>query len=512
MPFGPKRKLSDDGVVARTTHRQQQKYAESCDMRLNDYSLVGKDTVLANEKGLADATWYTPYVPREEMRTILQRKNWPAIRDTIVKFTLLIAAGIWGYESWGSWWAIIPFTIYGVIYASMSDSRWHESLHGTAFKTDWLNNALYEVESFMAIRESTPSRWSHMRHHSDTLVVGRDPEIAIMRPPDPKKLVCKFFNLIALPKYLWNVFLHCFGKLNREERAYIPESEHTKVFFKARIYMLIYASVIGLSIYHNNLLSLMFVGLPSLYGAWLLPIYSYTQHAGLAENVLDHRLNSRTIYMNLFSRFFYWNMNYHVEHHLFPLVPYHALPRLHELVKAELPTPYNGLLETYREIIPTVIRQMRDPSYHVKRVIPASASKRRPSRRAELISGEGRPVVDGWVEVCARNHMSVEDVIRFDFGQKTYAVYCNSYGQFYATDGICTHGKTHLADGMVKGNLIECPKHNGRFDITDGSPKRKPVCVGLKTYQVQIASGKILLKVPSEVQEGGTHDRSLSRG
>jgi MocE subfamily Rieske [2Fe-2S] domain protein len=471
-------------------------------MHLNDYSLVGKDAALAIEKGLADATWFTPYVPREKLRGLLQRKNGPAIRDTVIWFSLLIASGFWGYECWGSWWAVIPFAIYGVIYASTSDSRWHESLHGTAFKTDFLNNALYEVASFMVLRESTPWRWSHIRHHSDTIIVGRDPEISGMRPPDPKKLVCKFFNLIAMPRYVLNVLRHCFGRLNREEHDYIPASEQTKVFFKARIYALVYASVFGLAIYCHSLLPLMFVGLPNLYGAWLLPIYGYSQHAGLAENVLDHRLNSRTIYMNRINRFFYWNMNYHVEHHLFPLVPYHALPSLHQLVKAELPTPYNGLIEAYREIIPTVIRQMKDPSHHVKRVIPASAGKKRPTRNAEAISGEGRPVMDGWVEVCAGNHMSVEDVIRFDHGQRTYAIYCTADGEFYATDGICTHGRTHLADGMVKGNLIECAKHNGRFDVTDGSPKRKPVCVALKTYPVRIAGGNIFLKLAPVAHDG----------
>ena len=63
------------------------------------------------------------------------------------------------------------------------------------------------------------------------------------------------------------------------------------------------------------------------------------QHGGLAEDVLDHRLNSRTVYMNPISRWIYWNMNYHVEHHMFPMVPYHALPRLHELIKHDLPAP-----------------------------------------------------------------------------------------------------------------------------------------------------------------------------
>ena len=53
--------------------------------------------------------------------------------------------------------------------------------------------------------------------------------------------------------------------------------------------------------------------------------------------MLDHRLNCRTVYMNPINRYLYWNMNYHVEHHMFPLVPYHALPRLHDAGEGRLP-------------------------------------------------------------------------------------------------------------------------------------------------------------------------------
>ena len=77
--------------------------------------------------------------------------------------------------------------------------------------------------------------------------------------------------------------------------------------------------------------------LPTMYGAWLHVMTGLTQHAGLAEDVLDHRLNCRTVYMNPVLRFLYWNMNYHIEHHMFPMVPYHALaeaPRGTEAVDA----------------------------------------------------------------------------------------------------------------------------------------------------------------------------------
>jgi fatty acid desaturase len=74
----------------------------------------------------------------------------------------------------------------------------------------------------------------------------------------------------------------------------------------------------------------------------------------------------------------YWNMNYHVEHHMFPMVPYHAVARLHDELKADMPKPYNGLWEAYREIIPTLLKQVKDPSYYVKRHLPDTAKPLKP--------------------------------------------------------------------------------------------------------------------------------------
>ncbi|WOO40751.1 NADH:ubiquinone reductase (Na(+)-transporting) subunit F [Rubellicoccus peritrichatus] len=469
---------------------------EKPEIDLSDYSLVGKNAELAIEKGLAEADWYTSPVSKSEMRKLLERKDGPAIRDTLIWFGLLIGFGLWGFAAWGSWWAIIPFMLYAVIYGSSSDSRWHESSHGTAFKTDWMNNALYEISSFMVMRESVPWRWSHTRHHSDTIIVGRDPEIAVPRPPDVKGIAMSFFNLGVYPKYFKGILLHSLGELQPEEKTYIPESEYGKVIFRARIYVLIYATIIGSALYFNTFLPLLYIGLPNIYGSWLMVIYGLTQHAGLAENVLDHRLNCRTVYMNFINRYLYWNMNYHVEHHMFPLVPYHNLPHLHELVKDDMPTPYSGIVEAYQEIIPTIFKQVKDPAYYVRRKIPTPTTPKA-HHTSEAFTAEGRPVVDGWVEVCDAGIIEKEDVIRFDHDSRTFAIYRTLNDEYHATDGVCTHGNTHLADGLVKGKLIECPKHNGRFDITDGSPQRAPVCVALKTYKVKVENGKIYFNLDS---------------
>ena len=102
-----------------------------------------------------------------------------------------------------------------------------------------------------------------------------------------------------------------------------------------------------------------------------------------------------------------------------------------------------------------------------------------------------------WVEVCDAEDIEEEDVVRFDYGDRTFAVYRTDKGDYYATDGYCTHEKFHLSNGLVMGSVIECPKHNGRFDIPTGAAKRAPVCVDLTTYPVKLDAGKVYIRIPS---------------
>ena len=459
-----------------------------------DYSLIGTETKRAIEIGLADAEWYKSPVARAKMRELLVRKDGPAIRDTMLWFSLILGSGYLVFLWWGSWLALFPYIVYSVIYASTSDSRWHESSHGTAFKTDWMNNTLYEIASFMVFRQSTVWRWSHARHHSDTIIRGRDPEIAVPRPPNLKKILLGFIGLSGSIPELRRILLHASGKIDPAVATYLPEHEYAKVIFKARLYLTVYLLVISLSVYYESLLPLMYIGMPTIFGGWLMPIYGLTQHAGLQENVLDHRLNCRTVYMNPIHRFLYWNMNYHVEHHMFPLVPYHALPKLHELVKDDCPKPYNGIIEAFKEIIPALLKQVKDLSYCVEREVPERENNTLMDEKNTYI-GDTDSLVNGKIVVCRINDLPEGEVLRFDFQQKTYAVYRTNKNEFYSTEGFCTHGNAHLAEGVVIGDVIECSKHNGRFNIKDGTPRRIPVCVGIKTYKVEIASEEVVLNL-----------------
>lgn len=340
------------------------------DFRPRDYSLTGPENAAARAKGLASAQWYRCAIPRKQMKELMQRRDGPAIRDTIIWFGAILVAGILLYLAWGTWWAVPAFLLYSVIYAAPSDSRWHECGHGTAFKTRWMNDALYQVASFMVVREPTPWRWSHARHHTDTLIVGRDPEIAVPRPTDFLSLALNALHIKNAVIEFRKVIQHSFGHVTAAEKDYIPESEFPRVIWTARAWLAVYAAVTALAVAIGSVLPLMYIGLPSLFGAWLHLYFGLTQHAGLAEDTLDHRLNSRTVYMNPIFRFMYWNMNYHVEHHMFPMVPYHGLPALHEVMKADTPPPYPSTIAAYKEIVPALLRQRLDPTHFVRRPLP----------------------------------------------------------------------------------------------------------------------------------------------
>ena len=99
----------------------------------------------------------------------------------------------------------------------------------------------------------------------------------------------------------------------------------------------------------------------------------------------------------------------------------------------------------------------------------------------------------GWIRACQADDVEADDVLRFDHQERTFAIYRTADDKFYATAGLCTHGQVHLAGGFVMGTIIECPKHNGRFDFRTGAAQGPPVCENLKTYPVKVEAGEVFL-------------------
>jgi 3-phenylpropionate/trans-cinnamate dioxygenase ferredoxin component len=100
-----------------------------------------------------------------------------------------------------------------------------------------------------------------------------------------------------------------------------------------------------------------------------------------------------------------------------------------------------------------------------------------------------------WIDVCGSDEIDEEDVMRFDHGGRTFAVYRSPEDEYFATDGLCTHEKVHLSGGLVMDDIIECPKHNGRFNYKTGAARGAPACVDLKTYPVKVEAGRVLIAI-----------------
>jgi fatty acid desaturase len=232
-----------------------------------DYSLTGPLNKMAQEIGLANAAWYKTDIPRARMKELMQRSDGPATRDTAIWIGLLFLTGGLGAYFWGSWWCVPFLFVYGVLYGSGGDSRWHECGHGTAFKTQWKNEAVYQLACFFMIRNPVVWRWSHSRHHTDTIIVGRDPEIITTRPPEVPKVLGNFIGFFDVPQSLLAMVRYAFGRVTEAEKDFIPEAERFKVIATARAWILIYLAVMAACFYMHSILPVLLIGLPRIYGA-----------------------------------------------------------------------------------------------------------------------------------------------------------------------------------------------------------------------------------------------------
>ena len=96
-----------------------------------------------------------------------------------------------------------------------------------------------------------------------------------------------------------------------------------------------------------------------------------------------------------------------------------------------------------------------------------------------------------WISACDFVSVAANDVVRFDIEGATFAVIKLTDGTCSVIDGLCTHGKAHLAEGFVDGTTIEFPKHNGRFNVLTGEPVASPVRIATTVYKTRVNGDKI---------------------
>ncbi len=332
-----------------------------------------------NKISLDKKTWWQPNVEKNTFKRLIKRNDSKAWFHTILYFSSLLLSGVIACLSWNTWYAIPAFFIYGTIYAC-SNARWHEYGHRTVFKNRKLNDFFYYISSFIAFFEPISWRWSHANHHSQTRHQDLDLEIADPRPTNLRILFfTEFFGyyrvkaeFIKITKHSLKIFDKNIGNDNKLSILdLVPEKEINKMVLSSRIFLLLIFVTVLFSIYIKSFLPILLIITPQIYGGPVLWILAFTQHAGLKFNSNDHRETTRTVILGpVLGTFLYSNMQYHIEHHACPQIPFYNLPELHRIIKDQLPKPNQGLIDAYKEIIPAIIKQSKDTTYEINKSLP----------------------------------------------------------------------------------------------------------------------------------------------
>jgi len=284
------------------------------------------------------------------------------------------------YSFWHFAWPVTAGLVFlhGMVTAFLINGV-HELGHGTVFRTKQLNVFFCHVLAFLGWINHETFYTSHTRHHRYTLHPPDDLEVVL-----PIRLMIRHFFLVGFinPLAAWKTLMATIriarGKFEGEwELTLYPLGDKAGRAVPVRwalILLLGHALIAALAIATGQWILVVLVTLAPFYGGWLFFLCNNTQHVGLQDNVPDFRLCCRTFTLNPAIRFLYWQMNYHTEHHMYAAVPCYNLPRLHALIKTDLPPCPDGLIAVWREIADIQARQEKDPSYQHHAMLPAQAA------------------------------------------------------------------------------------------------------------------------------------------
>jgi fatty acid desaturase len=233
----------------------------------------------------------------------------------------LIAAQVPG------WWALLP--VQGVLIAFLFTLE-HECTHRTPFANERLNDWVGRVCGLALVLPFEWFRWFHLAHHRWTNLPGKDPELASEKPATWAEWV---WHVTGLPFWAAQGQLLAALVLGRAEGAYLPEGARGRIVAEARWMAVIYLGLAFSLVWSPVVLWVWVV--PSLLGQPVLRVYLLAEH-GDCPQVANMFQNTRTTFTTRMVRAVAWNMPYHVEHHVWPAVPFHKLPQVHTLMRDEL--------------------------------------------------------------------------------------------------------------------------------------------------------------------------------
>jgi len=290
----------------------------------------------------------TKLIPKAELKPFLKRNNINGVIHLGLHLFLIFLSGLLIFNLQNSYLVIIPMVIHGIFIAFLYAGL-HECIHKTAFKNKKLNEIIGYAIGFILLRSFLNARYRHMAHHTFTQHPTKDPDKVNFPNSyfDYFKHVTSFTIWIRI---IDNLFRHSFGKINESEKQYVPSSEIRSLIRESRYMMLGYIMILIFSIFFNTYFFLFYWFVPRILGEPFLRLVRMVEHTGKDETP-DMIQNTRTSFPSLFLKFLYWNMPFHVEHHLYANVPFYRLPKFHKLIKPHTNKKEPSILKVHYEIL-----------------------------------------------------------------------------------------------------------------------------------------------------------------
>ena len=325
--------------------------------------------------------WYRSPIDSDVLAELMRRNNLRAWTQTLCHLGLFFATGAAAYFVFasidgGNWpWTVpllvVALFVHGTIGPFMGLIAVHELQHRTVFTSRALNDVFEKVYAFISWSDYIWYQKSHAIHHQATCHAHYDGEVLL-----PIRFSLRrwrvWLGLVAWnPQATWQrlaaVWRHARGDVRGAwYRHVLPESD-ARLRRRHRAWartLLVGHGALALAFAASGHWFLIVVyTFGTFYCGWLGFLCGLPQHYGLNANVPDFRMNTRTFTCSWLPAFYYWNMQYHLEHHMYPAVPFYNLPKLRKAIAHDLPPAPHGLRATWREMLALKRKFLADPNF-----------------------------------------------------------------------------------------------------------------------------------------------------
>ena len=262
----------------------------------------------------------------EERRVLVTKSDLEGLLRLGSHLALIVCSGFWITLQLPFWQCMM--VVHGILLVFLFAAE-HESIHGTAFDTYQLNIWTARLAGLVLILPPQWFRYFHFAHHRHTNDVDHDPELASPRPSTVAQYV---WYISGLPYWMAQIKTLIGNALAMRTDEFVPDRGRARVKREARLYLAVYVMLFLSSLAMNSLALLYLWIIPVLIGQPFLRLTLLAEHlfCPLEANMLK---NSRTTFTTSLVRWITWNMAFHAEHHSYPAVPFHKLPKFHQFTK-----------------------------------------------------------------------------------------------------------------------------------------------------------------------------------